>query len=234
MAGCSVLRSVRYPWGMRVAAGMLGCLAVLAVSCAHGPPPAPVDRGRPDAAPSMAALPTLQPGCSAKTQRTHAGMLSARNVFDDSMPPPPSDHAFDSLQEWVEKAVAGWVEARRAAIEETRYEFHAAGTPSPGEEIVAHAVIGLIHEDTARSLEQIPTPRELDTEPEIAEMFGEVTRVHARPFLSAALVEFRDCVNLAYDGPEDMRHWANFCQVRFARLRAVIDQAQGQALVTEQ
>jgi len=209
------------------------CVPLLAmlwslVACAHRSVE-PVDPGRPDAEPELGALPTLPAECSGRTQRTHQGIVLAGQVLDAKMPAPPADRSFESLQAWVNGVVSQWVAGRQAAIEDTRSEFRLSDTPSPGEQIVAHAVIGLIYEHTAASLQEIPAPAELAEEPDIEEMFHEVVRAQTHPFLSSALVEFRSCVDIAFDGPEDMRHWANFCQVRFAHLRDVIDAAQHHA-----
>lgn len=195
--------------------------------CAHESTLPPPDPGRAGAPPALSALPRLSAGCSAATQRTHQGLLSARAALQHAMPAPPADRSHENLEAWVGSEVADWLRARQVAVEETRYEFRVSDGPSPAEEVVAHAAIGLIHEDTAESIAHIPPPTELNDEPEIAEMFSEVMSAQANPFLAAALTEFRACVDIAYDGPEDMRHWAYFCQERFARLRDRINEAQG-------
>ena len=197
----------------------------LGTGCAHQPVE-PVDPGRPRAEPGLVALPKLPADCSGRTQRTHQGIVLAGQVLDATMPAPPDDRSYESLQGWVGGEVATWLAGRQAAIEDTRFEFHLSDAPTPGEKIVAHAVIGLIFEHTAASLQGIPAPAELAEEPEIEEMFHEVVRAQTRPFLSSALLEFRSCVDIAFDGPDDMRHWANFCQIRFERLREEIDAAQ--------
>ena len=57
-------------------------------------------------------------------------------------------------------------------------------------------------------------------------MYREIVEAQARPFLSSALVGFRDCANLAHDGPDDMRHWAGFCDGRFQRIKGELDAYQ--------
>jgi hypothetical protein len=71
----------------------------------------------------------------------------------------------------------------------------------------------------ALALGNIPAPSELDSEPDIAEIYAEVVVKQATPFITAALVEYRECANTAINGPQSMRHWAYFCARRFERLR---------------
>lgn len=167
----------------------------------------------------MAALPEMPEGATGNTARTHQGLLLARETFDAGFPAPPTDRAYASLQSWVDTTVVAWVERRRAMTEATRERFLLEGEPSEGERIVSHAVLGLIYEDTALSLSSIPSPSELDSEPDIAGMYQDIIRTQAESFVSSALLELRECADRAYRGPPDMRPWATFCHARFDRLR---------------
>ena len=194
-------------------------LVALNGACGASPPPAPVAPGDAEAPPSLASLPDLLPGGSADTDRTHLALAFARRVFAAGLPTPPSDHSAAVLQPWVEREVAGWIAHRRESVEQTDYQFVAEQRASAGERIVHQAVMGLLHEDTAQALENLPAPAELASEPEIAQMYREVLAAQAQPFVVAALEAFRHCANTAFDGPEDMRHWAAYCDGRFRRLR---------------
>jgi hypothetical protein len=157
-------------------------------------------------------------GASGNTARTHQGLLLARETLDTAFPVFAGDRTYASLQHWVDTSVVAWLEHRRAQTEATR-ERLLEGEPSDAESIVSHAVLGLIHEDTARSLASIPAPSELDSEPEIAGMYRDMIRTQADSFVSSALLELRECADDAYRGPKDMRPWADFCHARFDRLR---------------
>jgi hypothetical protein len=185
--------------------------------------------GDPDAPPSLRALPELRPGDSGSTPRCHQGLLLARQAFDAAMPVPPADRSYGALKRWVDGAVSGWLERRRAQIDATRARFSLEGAPSPSEEIVSHAVVALIEEDTSRALGEIPQPGELDDEPEILAMYRDLARSQAKPLLVAAIDDLAECANRAYRGPGDMRPWARFCHARYDRLLAQLAGPEGAA-----
>lgn len=207
------------------ATGWLAFAALWSFGCAASQHPGQGDPhelapGDPDAEPSLSALPELPHGAAAETPRTHQALLIALEAIGARLPEPPVDHSSASLQHWIDTVVVEWVEDRRAQTEATRERFMLEGVPNAAEAIVSHAVLGLLHEDTALSLARLPTPSELDSEPEIADMFREVTRNQADAFRSAAVIELRDCANQGYREGGDMRAWADFCHARFNRLHA--------------
>lgn len=204
------------------ALGLLAC----AGSTADVHEPGELSLGDADGRPRLDALPSLPRGASGQTPRTRQGLLAAREAFDARLPAAPADLSHTSLQRWVDSDVVAWIDGRSRKLETTRYEFGLEGDASDSEKIVGMAVVGLLQEDAARELGTIPVPAELDSEPEIAVMYREVVEAQARPFLSSALVGFRDCANLAHDGPDEMRHWAGFCDARFQRIKEELDSYQ--------
>lgn len=178
-----------------------------------------LEPGDPDAPPSLRALPQLAEGTSGNTACTHQGLLLARQALDSALPEPPADRSYASLHGWVDSTVVAWLDRRREQTEATRERFLLEGEPSSGEAIVSHAVLGLLQEDTARSLAGIPAPSELDSEPEIASMYRDIVRAQADSFVTTALLEWKACAEGAYRGPADMRAWAEFCHARFDRLK---------------
>jgi len=182
--------------------------------------------GDPDGQPRLKVLPSISRGSTGQTPRTRQALLVAREGFDARLPDSPHDRTHKSLQQWVDTDVVAWIDGRSRNLESTRYEFALESDANDGERIVGMAVVGLLQEDTAAELSTIPAPSELDSEPEIAEIYREVIRAHARPFLSSALVGYRDCADLAHDGPDDMRHWAGFCDARFQRIKRELDEYQ--------
>jgi hypothetical protein len=213
-------------------AGWLACC--LGCGAATTPAPArPVDprlRGDPDAPPTLNALPELPAGASGVTERTHQGILVARQALDATLPAPPADRSFASLKLWADTQVASWIDARAAQMDTARARFlHEGKKPSAGEAILSHAVLALLQEDTARSLATIPAPTELDSEQEIAAMYRELMAGQADAFVAAALLELRDCANLAYRGPDDMRAFAEYCHARFDRLQGEVRARKGES-----
>ncbi len=204
-----------------MALAILGCGRIPgAPSTTATRPGRPPDPGAPDAPPSIQALPELSLGSPGYTERGRQGLIIARDVFKASMPKPPPDRSFVALRQWIDTAVVEWIEQRSLGVEATKCQFNEPREATAAEQIVVHAVLGLLQEDTALSLQTIPAPQELDSEPEIAQIFQEVLLAQAAPFYSAAMVEFLECANTAVEGPPDMRHWARFCAARFNRLSA--------------
>jgi hypothetical protein len=110
-------------------------------------------------------------------------------------------------------------------LEEPRFLFRSSNGGEPSEDdaakqIVAHAVLGLLQEDTAIELSTIPTPMELDSEPEIAKIFRDLINEQATPFVSAAQHEYAECANRSYRAGEPFASLARFCHARFDRLSA--------------
>ena len=224
--GAARPRSIRL---LNAARAAVGLCVLAAAGCATQPPaaaPAKADpraAGDPNAPPTLNALPELPSGASGATERTHQGILVARQTLDVPLPEPPADRAFAVLQHWANTEVASWIAARRVQVEAARARMLVEGKPpTAGEAILGHAVIALLHEDTARALAAIPAPRELDTEQEIAAMYRELMAGQADAFVAAALIELRDCANLAYEGPDDMRAFAGYCHHRFDRLQGEV------------
>jgi hypothetical protein len=213
------------PHPLQLAISACACAALAGCATAGAPPTTePVeqvayDDGGDTERPALASLPALPQGSAADTARSHQGLLIARATLDETMPEPPIDRSYSELQKWVDTQVVSWIERRRAQTAETRDRFRLEGAPNPSELALSHAVVGLIHEDTAFSLRSIPAPSELESEPEIAEMYREIVSVQADTFVSSALLEFRDCANGAY-GTSDMRPFAEFCHARFDRLQS--------------
>lgn len=217
----------------RLVPGLLaGVSAVLLGACAGSAPRAQgaeaqaLSPGRPDGPPKLSALPSLPRGEQAGTERTRQGLLVMREAFDAVLPESPAEASYDNLQHWVDGAVVDWIGRRNAKLEQARFEFGVGREPTPAEHIVALAATGLLQEDTARQLATIPSPAELQGEPMVQEVYRDVIRAQARPFLSSALVRYRECADEAHDGPEALRHWAGFCDGRFQRLKQEVDADQ--------
>lgn len=199
---------------------LLALLVMLLAGCAASQRPGAdglaLRDGDASAPPSLAALPGLEPQDS---QRWHRGLTLARQVFERALPPPPVDRSYASLSEWVEQDVAAWIAARRESMEEARFQFSSTTGATPDALVVRSAVVGLLQEDTAQTLATIPAPSELDSEPEIAELYRELVRVQSEPFIGAARGEYRACAELAeQEGGRQLERFGEFCRSRFDRL----------------
>ncbi|MCG8555651.1 MAG: hypothetical protein MJD61_10250 [Proteobacteria bacterium] len=204
----------------RLFALSLATLALL--GCGAAPRPVPARHGDPHAAPSLDVLPSAPGDRAVFSEHARQGLVMARGVLKMTIPAPPADRSFATLQQWIDTAVVDWVSRRKEAIDALRYHLLQSSKATRSEQIVGHAVVGLLQEDLALALQALPSPAELDSEPEIAQMYAEIIRFQARPFLSAALVEFRSCANLSVQAYPRVMNWARFCDTRFKRLRSAI------------
>jgi hypothetical protein len=184
--------------------------------------------GDPDAPPSLRALPELG---DARSSQLHRALTMAGQVFAAPLPLAPSDRRYEVLADWVENDVARWIDGRRDALEETRFQFKAIDS-EPATRVIANAVIGLLQEDTAYQLSLIPQPKELDNEPEIAAMFRELQQGQVEPFQNAALTEYGACVKSGEEEGGSSRRFAHFCRQRHDRLLRV-EGKQAQAMASK-
>lgn len=200
--------------------------AVLAVAtgaaCASQTPEVEVQRaalktGDPSGPPAFASLPDVP--ASDQTPHTEQGLSLARQVFAKVLPEAPPDRRYSALQAWIDKTVVAWIASRREAVDETRFQFAVDEGASATEQVIARGVLGLLQESTALELTHIPSPAELDTEPEIAEIFHDLVTTQSEPFRRAAIAEFRSCAKLAAAEGGALETWARFCSARFHKLR---------------
>lgn len=207
----------------------LSCLTLLA-ACATASPDVAVSsnalyRGDPAAPPAFAVLPDVTK--PQQTTRVAQGLSLARHVLGTALPTAPDDRRYASLQAWIDETVAPWISARRDSVDETRFQFGLGDNaarpdkikPAEAEQVIARAVLGLMQENTAQELSQMPMPEELDSEPEIAEIYRDLVSTQSKPFRNAALAEYEQCSALADDAGRELQRWAEFCHVRSVHLR---------------
>jgi hypothetical protein len=206
-------------WLTKLVAGLggLGMLACGSVRPEVGVHAVSLARGDSDGPPAFAALPDL--GTSQQSPRMQQGFSLARQVLANGLPTPPDDRQYRQLQAWIDGTVAPWIAQRRDGVDETRFQFALDDGAASPEVAVARGVLGLMHENTALELSHIPSPAELDSEPEIAEMFHELVATQAKPFVNAAMGEYRKCAELAAAEGGELTRWARFCAARHEHLR---------------
>jgi len=201
--------------------GLLASLSACATAQPQGDRVAGADRalyaGDPSAPPAFAALPDIE--SRQQSSRIIEGLSLARHVLATKLPTPPDDRRYQSLQSWIDQTVAPWIRARRDSVDEARFQFGIDAGAAADETVIGRGVLGLLEENTALELSQIPSPTELDTEPEIAEIFRELVTTQAKPFRNAAVSEYRLCSELGQAKGGELSRWAEFCRSRFERLR---------------
>jgi hypothetical protein len=190
----------------------------LALGCG-GPPmrSGPLNPGQVDSEPSMECLPDPDVTDAAMTRRMRFGWTLAAESFVVPPPEAPDERNAQNLEAWGEEVLAPWLERKTHTVEAARRELDQAAEEDHRQRIMGGAIVGLMYEDVARVLRSIPPPEELADEPEIQEIYQQILRSQARPFLEHARRAYNACARNAIR-PESMRHWSRFCAGRQDRL----------------
>lgn len=169
--------------------------------------------GRVSGEPSLRCMPDPDVADSELTAHMRRGLELAEDVFSLQTPPPPRSRAALALTDWAEGPLRAWLARKTAAIEASRHELDLAAEESHRQRIMGGALVGLMYEDVARVLRAVPAPDDLEDEPEILEIYGQVLESQARPFLETARRAYHACALNASE-PDSMRHWSRFCRGR--------------------
>lgn len=173
----------------------------------------PTFMGRVDGAPSMSCVPDTDRTTEGYTEHMRRALGLAEASFGEEAPPPPASRSAHDLEQWSNGPLRTWLEAKTHSIEAARQELDAASEEDHRQRILAGAIVGLMYEDIMRVLRSVPAPVDLDSEPEIMEIYQNLVRSQARPFLELARSAYRAC-SLNADRPEGMRHFSTFCRQR--------------------
>lgn len=171
-------------------------------------------RGSADEPPSMEVLPEPDVPRSELSERMRFAWLLAQESFELDAPRPPVHATTAKVQQWADTELEAWLEKKNERVEAARAELDAAAEEAHRQRIMAGALVGLMYEDVARVLLQVPVPSELQREePEIAKIFREIVRFQAKPYIEHAKRAYYACARNARR-PESMRHWSHFCSER--------------------
>jgi len=173
-----------------------------------------VEHGDAQADPSMLVLPSTDVDRDELSERMRFGWTLAEESFEVPMPPPPPSGDTGHYQDWADGELQGWLERKSRTVEAAREELDAAAEESHRQRIIAGAVVGLMYEDVARELRRIPVPAEIQTDPEIADIFRDILDAQASPYVEHARRAYRACALNAEGGPATMGHWSGFCADR--------------------
>jgi hypothetical protein len=198
----------------------LSWIVLVLAGCASTPMRAgPLDPGQVEPRPSMECLPDPDVADVAFTRRMRVGWDLAAESFLVPPPEPPRDETARNLELWSDEVLAPWLERKTQTVEAARRELDRAAEENHRQRIIGGAIVGLMYEDVARALRAIPPPEELEDEPEIRDIYRDILRSQARPFLEEARHAYSACAQNAVQ-PAGMRHWSRFCSERGENLPA--------------
>ena len=178
---------------------------------------APTFMGRIDGPPSMSCVPDTDRTQEGYTEHMRRGLGLAEASFNEQAPAAPASRSAHDLEQWSNGPLRAWLDAKTHAIDAARHELDAASEEDHRQRILGGAIVGLMYEDIARVLRGVPAPIDLDSEPEIMEIYQDLVRSQARPFLELSRSAYRAC-SLNADRPAGMRHFSTFCRERLDAL----------------
>lgn len=183
-----------------------------------------------DAPPSMECLPGRGVDDAELSERARFAWLLTQQSFElERARPAPRGAGHAELQAWAETELRPWVRRKSHLVEAARAELDEVAEEAHRERVWAGALVGLMYEDVARALLDVPLPRELIDEPEIAAAFRDVVRAEAAPYLHHASRAFRACRLNGRGRGEGLRSWAEFCGGREDRLPLAEPLASGES-----
>jgi len=192
-------------------------VVLFALACGPAARSGTIYGGRADGEPSMECLPDPDVADTELTAHMQRGRELAIASFEIGDPDVPADHSVQTLSTWAAGPLRTWIERKTHAVDAARQELDLAAEESHRQRIMGGAIVGLMHEDIARIVSQVPAPSDLADEPEILAAFAHVIEGQARPYYRLARQAYRACALNAVQ-PESMQHWSRFCRERMDAL----------------
>lgn len=179
----------------------------------------------------MEALPGGGSPGDQSTEKMRFAWLLATESFELARPRrPPRGARMQELQMWSDQELQRWLAQKNQLVEAARAELNEAAEENHPQRVLAGALVGLMYEDVARVLLDVPVPAELRREPDIARIYREVVVAQAKPYLDHARRAYRAC-ELNGRGRSRLGDWSRFCEERSARLPET-DLAPGESRTT--
>ena len=167
--------------------------------------------------PAVEVLPSLDVAQTELTPEMRMAALLSAEALNLAAPTKPADDSTASIAAWSDQELKSWLREKHVRAEAARKELDRAAVQSQRQRVMAGALVGLVYEDVARTLLHLPVPRELASEPEIAELYRELLRNQASPYLLQAHQAYVACAGNA-EQLQPLRHWSEFCETREERL----------------
>lgn len=175
--------------------------------------------GNTTAQPTLGVLPSTHVPKEELSDHMRLGWDLASSAMLIEMPMVPTRHDGATLTRWAEHDLGDWLQRMSEALTAASVELNAAANEDPLERVYAGAIVGVIYESVAQQLLWLPTPSELEREPEIAAAYRDILAFNAAPYLERSRAGYHACAANAEIHAEELGpNWATFCSGRMRLL----------------
>ncbi|MCB9616886.1 MAG: hypothetical protein H6722_31005 [Sandaracinus sp.] len=128
---------------------------------------------------------------------------------------PPSGH---DTAGWARDVMQPWLVQMRDAIQGIERSLGGPDAP-PSWRLLGAVLLGDLSAHLAGSLQSIPAPAPIASDPEMLDVYTRTMQSHSDPVAERAVQAFELCVSLAAATPEPMNAWAARCRERGQAIR---------------
>ncbi len=178
--------------------------------------------------PSLFCLPSQGLHEDEYSQHLKKGTEFAQESLSLKPPAPPARTDSESITQWSNTELQSWLQLKLKAVNGAQSELDKASYVSIKELIVAGATVGIIYEDIATVIQNLPLPDEIKNDRDAISLFREVAADQSQPFIEKADRAYKACALNAESGPEDMGLWSPFCAGRRMRMLDAFEKTRPQ------
>jgi hypothetical protein len=190
----------------------LFCVLLGACAARGKPPMMPGDSA---AEAQLDTLPSLDVNESELSAEMHKALALSEDSIELGLPELPKGEATSAS--WTDTRLKDWLRDKHRRTQTASAALDLAGAQSPRQRMLSGAVAGLVFENAARDLLQVPPPSDLPLDLETIAVFREIMQGNASVCVEQAQLAYKACADNAREMPE-LLHWEPFCVQRAQRL----------------
>lgn len=135
---------------------------------------------------------------------------------------PDFEHDPEAMARWTDQVLKQWLRDKQSGAEAASSALDVAAGQNGRQRIVSGALAGLVFEQTARLLLEVPPPSDLPLELEVVAVFREIMQKNASVCVEHARLAYAACAENA-QGMKSLGHFGPFCAERGKALPDVKD-----------
>jgi hypothetical protein len=186
---------------------LLSMICLFASACAHRPPQ---HEGDAQGKARIEALPSLDVESNTLTDQMRFAVEISKESLGLTL---PDFRNAGARAAWTDATLKQWLRDKQSATAAAGQALDTAAAQSGRQRIMAGALGGLVFEEAARDLLEVPPPTDLPLDLETVAVFREIMQKNASVCLQTARKAYQACAENA-PGLEGMAHWAPFCTTR--------------------